>query len=239
MKPLDVSQLLRQHQSQVPEMNRSAVDRVYEDLHRRIVSLELPPDATLTRAQLCEDYRVSQTPVREALQRLEQAGLVKIYPQSRTVVSRIDVTQLNETQFLREALETEVIRRLSQLQDEDLVARLSALVDMQELLANDTSQLGDFYRLDELFHEQMFSAAGQLGLYWLVQSKSGHMARLRHLDLPSEGKMRDVIDDHRRIVGAIASGVPEQATEAMRHHLEGTLSRYQRLRGAYPEYFAD
>ncbi len=239
MKPLDVSQLLRQHQSPVTEMARSAVDRVYEDLHRRIVSLELPPDATLTRAQLCENYRVSQTPVREALQRLEQDGLVKIYPQSRTVVSRIEVGQLNETQFLREALETEVIRRLSQQQDEELVSRLSALVDMQERLTENATQITAFYRLDELFHEQMFVAAGQVGLHRLVQGKSGHMARLRHLDLPSEGKMRAVIDDHRRIVDAIASGVPEQASEAMRHHLEGTLSRFQHLRTAYPDYFAD
>lgn len=239
MKPIDMSQLLNQLSERAADTPRSAVDRVFEDLRRRIVSLELKPDTTLVRNALCEEYGVSQTPVREALQRLEQAGLVKIFPQSRTQVSRIEVGRLNETQFLREALECEVVRRLAQQQDTRLAERLFGIIDMQALLIGEPDQTATFYRLDELFHETMFAAAGQTGLYRMLRDRSGHMARVRHLHLPSEGKTRSVVERHRSIVEAIASGSVEQAVARMRDHLEGTISRIQRLRDAYPDYFSD
>jgi len=157
VKPIDMSQLLNQLSQSATEAPRSAVDRVFEDLRRRIVSLELAPDTTLVRTELCQEYGVSQTPVREALQRLEQAGLIKIFPQSRTQVARIEVGRLNETQFLREALESEVVRRLAQEHDARLVERLNGIIDMQAMLIGEPDQTAAFYRLDELFHETMFA----------------------------------------------------------------------------------
>ncbi|HBN51408.1 MAG TPA: GntR family transcriptional regulator, partial [Thalassospira sp.] len=58
---------------------------VYEELRSRIISLVLPPETTLVRAELADSFKVSQSPVREAIMRLEQDGLVASYPQSRTV----------------------------------------------------------------------------------------------------------------------------------------------------------
>ena len=84
----------------------AAPDRVYSELRARILAFDLPPGTTLSRADLAEAHGVSQSPIREALQRLRDEGLVLIYPQSRTVVSRIDMRQLFETQFLRVAVET-------------------------------------------------------------------------------------------------------------------------------------
>ncbi len=239
MKPINMTQLLSQLSESPTEAPRSAVDRVFEDLRRRILSLELAPDAMLVRTELCQHYGVSQTPVREALQRLEGAGLVNIFPQSRTQVARIEVGRLNETQFLREALESEVVRRLAQQHEPQLVERLNGIIDMQAMLIGEPDQTAAFYRLDELFHETLFAAAGQTGLFRLLRDRSGHMARLRHLHLPSEGKTRSVVESHRAIVDAIATGSPERAVALMRDHLEGTIKRIQRLREAYPNYFAD
>ena len=86
------------------------VQRVYDDLRRRIITLELPPDTTLSRADLTEAYEVSQTPIREAMQLLAQEGRCAS-TRRRTVGSCIDVQQIGEAHFLRVALETEVCRR--------------------------------------------------------------------------------------------------------------------------------
>ncbi|KEA65686.1 Transcriptional regulator, GntR family [Marinobacterium lacunae] len=238
MKPVDVTQLLQQS-SLVSDRSRSAVDRVYDDLHRRIVDLELPPDTTLTRGELCSDYDVSLTPVREALLRLEQLGLVKIYPQSRTIVTRIEVSRLKQSHFLREALECEVVRRLALEHDAALITKLHAIIDLQEQCAADPEQIATFSKLDELFHEILFKAVDQLPLFTLSRSMLGHMARVRRLDLPSEGKTRNVIEVHRHIVDSIASGDPQQAMEVMREHLQGTIARIGTLRQAYPDFFTD
>src|SRR5690606_18432789 len=86
----------------------SAASRVYAGLRSRIISLQLLPDTTLSRSEIAERYEVSQSPVREAIQRLEKEGLVISYPQSRTVVSKIDIAHARETQFLRVSVEIEV-----------------------------------------------------------------------------------------------------------------------------------
>src|SRR5690606_33999494 len=87
--------------------------RVYTALRAQIISLQLLPDTTLVRNELAQAFGVSQSPVREAIQRLEQEGLVISYPQSRTVVSKIDVAHARETQFLRLSVELEVAHTLA------------------------------------------------------------------------------------------------------------------------------
>src|SRR3546814_2587991 len=80
-------------------------DLICDDLRERILGLELQPGTGLSRPALAEFYRVGQTPIRDAILKLEQEGLVEIYPQSKTLVTRIDVAHAKETQFLRTAIE--------------------------------------------------------------------------------------------------------------------------------------
>lgn len=215
----------------------SAVTRVYEDLRRRIVSLELKPDTTLSRTGLAEEYGVSQTPVREAMQRLDQDGLVRIYPQSRTVVSRINTQELHENQFLRVALETEVVRRLAEQRDEATVKRVRMIVKMQESVLEDVSQIEVFNDLDRQFHRAMFEGVGMQTLHQMISSKLGHLARCQRLELPRIGKMQDILQGHSAIVDGIGEGDAGKAVEAMRRHLTGTILSIESLREEYPGYF--
>lgn len=66
------------------------------------------------------------------MQLLKQEGQVRIYPRSRTVVTRIDIPQIYEAHFLRVALETEVCRRLSADPDPAAVTRARSIIKMQE-----------------------------------------------------------------------------------------------------------
>jgi len=77
---------------------------VYANLRDRIVKLDLPPGTPLLRAELAETHGVSLTPLRDALQQLAKEGLVRIYPQSRTLVTPIDMSAIREAQFMRIAL---------------------------------------------------------------------------------------------------------------------------------------
>ena len=79
----------------------------------QIIGLQLAPGTSLSRPALAESFGVSQTPVRDALRKLEQEGLVIVHPQSSTLVAPIDIGQAHETQFLRTALECEVARTIT------------------------------------------------------------------------------------------------------------------------------
>src|SRR4051794_23098489 len=89
---------------------RQAAPQVFERLRNAIVALELPPGAPLSRAELAAQFGVSSTPIRDALMRLEEEGLVDVFPQHATVVSRVDVRLAQQAHFLRQAGETPNVR---------------------------------------------------------------------------------------------------------------------------------
>lgn len=216
----------------------SASGRVYEDLRQRILSLDLPPGTNLLRAELAAVYEVSQTPIRDAMQRLEQDGLVQIYPQSRTVVTRIDIPQIYEAHFLRTALETEVVRQLARERAEETVNRARPIVRVQEAIADDRSQVQLFQELDEVFHQTLFEGQGRKNLHHLVRSRSGHLDRVRRLRAPSREKIGRIMDEHVEILDGIAAGDEVAAMQAIRKHLSKTVSHVEELRSEFGDYFA-
>lgn len=215
----------------------SAAQRVYEALRSEIVGFVHPPGAVLSRADLASRFAVSQTPVREALQMLEQDGLIRIFPQSRTLVTKIDVPRLKETHFLRVATEVEIVRQLAQQPATDVTRRARALLKMQAALAGDLDQADLFDQIDRQFHRTFFDAVGVGALQDMLARSLGHLARCQRLDLPSQGKMQTIIRDHSAILDAIEAGDVSEATAAMRRHLSGTISRVGDLQRAYPDYF--
>lgn len=219
------------------DRSRHAAPQVFERLREAIVSLALTPGTVLARQELAEQFGISQTPVRDALMRLGEEGLVDIFPQHATVVSRIDIAAARQAHFLRRAIELEVVRALALEADERLLARLRAQVDLQEALIG-ADDYGEFVAADQSLHRQMYEAAGVPDLWDLVRRGSGHVDRLRRLHLPSAGKAQAVVRDHRRILDAIAQHDPEAAQARLREHLSGTLGQIDEICRRYPDYVA-
>lgn len=215
-------------------------DQVYADLRKRIVSLELPPSSSLSRQELSAYYGVSQTPLRDAIQRLEAEGLLDIFPQSKTVVTLIDDRLVRECQFLRTALETEIVAVLAADPDKSKIETAQeSLARMEWVYARDRGELEEFDRLDKQFHRGLFAAADKQGLHDLVESRSGPLDRLRRLHLQAQGerKPEKVIADHAKILDMIRQSRVEDAKEAMREHLSGTLARLETLTELFPDHF--
>lgn len=218
------------------DRKRLAAQQIYDDLRDRILSLDLKPGTGLSRPALTEFYRVSQTPIRDAILKLEQEGLVDIYPQSKTLVARIDVADAKETQFLRTAIELEIARALTLDSDKMKVATARRLLDQQRD-ALGRCDLTAFIQLDRQFHASLARAAGHAGLWDLVRMRSGHLDRLRQLHLPSPGKGQAIMADHREILSAIDSGKEEAVRKAVRKHLSGTLQAIDQIVEKNPGYF--
>src|SRR3954471_8997655 len=105
---------------------RQAAPQVFERLRNAILALELPPGSPLSRTDLAAQFGVSSTPIRDALMRLEEEGLVDVFPQYATVVSRVDVRLAQQAHFLRQAVELEIVRVLAISHDEAFVTELNA-----------------------------------------------------------------------------------------------------------------
>jgi DNA-binding GntR family transcriptional regulator len=220
------------------DRDRQAAPQVFERLRGMIIALELPPGSPLSRAALAKQFGVSSTPIRDALMRLEEEGLVEVFPQYATVVSRIDVHRAQQAHFLRQALELEIVRVLALKPDQALVAELNATIARQQQFLK-TGAFEKFMAEDNEFHAQLYEAADKQDIWTLVRSRSGHIDRLRRLHLPSPGKAQDIVRHHRLIVKSIAGGQPEEAQKHLRTHLSGTLSELARIRTMHPEYLND
>lgn len=217
------------------DRTRLATPQVLEHLREAILALDLAPGTVLARQELAEQFGVSQTPVREALMQLNEEGLVDVFPQHATLVSRIDIGAARQAHFLRRAIELELVRDLALQRPEGLVEALQRQIARQQALA-EAQQYGDFVAADRRFHQLLYEAAGMAELVDLVARVSGHVDRLRRLHLPTAGKTALILRDHRAIAEAIAAGDATGAQEALRTHLSGTLSAVEEIRRLHPDY---
>ena len=220
------------------DRDRQAAPQVFERLRKLITSLELPPGSPLSRNALAEQFGVSSTPIRDALMRLEEEGLVEVFPQYATVVSRIDIGLAQQAHFLRQALELEIVKGLALEHPESLVGQLNSTIALQQKFA----KAGDFEKFmaaDNDFHRELYAATGNQALWDLVRSRSGHIDRLRRLHLPSPGKAQDIVRHHRLIVKAISANQPDDAQRHLRKHLSGTLGYLAEIRARFPEYLSE
>ncbi|MDB5616499.1 MAG: transcriptional regulator [Tardiphaga sp.] len=220
------------------DRDRQAAPQVFERLRDLIISLALPPGSPLSRAALAEQFGVSSTPIRDALMRLDKEGLVEVFPQYATVVSKVDVGLAQLAHFLRQALELEIVRSLALSHDKVLIVELNRIIALQQQFAK-AGDFGKFMAADTEFHQKLYDAADKPGLWALVRSRSGHIDRLRRLHLPTLGKAQAIVRDHKLIAKAIATGEPDEAQKHLRTHLSGTLRDLDKIRARYPEYLSD
>ncbi len=220
------------------DRSRQAAPQILETLRARILSLDLPPNTLLSRATLQAEFGVSQTPLRDALMKLEEEGLVEVYPQHATLVARIDIAAARQAHFLRQAIEYEAVRHAATGATEEMIARLDHEIGEQARCAAAGDHTG-FAASDRAFHRVFYDAARVPQLWIMVRKQSGHMDRLRQLHLPLPGKIEQIQSDHRAILDAIVARDPDRAAQALRAHLSGTLSIIDRIREQYPNYLLD
>src|SRR6201987_3463577 len=145
----------------------TAAARIYADLRAEIVALERRPGAAISEGEIALSYGVSRTPVREAILRLSDEGLVEIFPQSGIIVSRIPVTALPEAIVIRKALEETTARMAAQAATPSQILALRSIVQRQR--EADAARNSDtFHQADELFHATIAEIAGNPGIWRLI-----------------------------------------------------------------------
>ncbi|HTO34387.1 MAG TPA: GntR family transcriptional regulator [Pararhizobium sp.] len=215
----------------------TAGSAIYDRLHAAIVSLQMPPGMPLQEKRIAEEFGVSRTPVREALLRLSEAGLVDIFPQSGTFVSLVPVGAIPEAVVIRKSLEGTTVETATVTATPVDIARLDAIIARQRLHAahNETSL---FHEQDEAFHEAIAVIAGYPGIWNILKTVKIQIDRARRLTLPGLGRMDSVIEEHVTIRDAIAAHDVARAHAAMMHHLNAVIPDVAELRLLHPDYFS-
>lgn len=214
-------------------------DRVHAWLRRAILDVGLKPGSALAEAELAARFRLSRTPVREALLRLAGEGLIEIRPQRGTYVARIALPRIEEALFVREAVECAVLRRVAARADRAAVGRtLATIVDAQEA-AMAAGGVAAVMAADARFHRALVEAAGLPGVWDVVAQARDLHHRIRAIALPELGSAAQAIADHRAIVRAVASGAAARAEARMAAHLARNLTLARAIAARHPGYFVD
>src|SRR5471030_290873 len=109
----------------------TASAKIYSDLRMELVSLQRRPGEAVSEAEIALSYGVSRTPVREAILKLSDEGLLEIFPQSGIFVSRIPVAALPEAIIIRKALEETTARLAAERATSSQVLILHAILERQ------------------------------------------------------------------------------------------------------------
>ena len=167
----------------------TAASMIYSDLRAELVSLKRPPGKPISEAEIALSYGVSRTPVREAILKLSDEGLLEIFPQSGIIVSRIPLAALPEAIIIRKALEETTARLAAERATSSQILALHSILERQrEAEAARDSEA--FHQADEAFHATIAEVAGHPGIWKLIQQVKVHVDRYRRLTLPQTGSDR-------------------------------------------------
>jgi DNA-binding GntR family transcriptional regulator len=209
---------------------------VYGLLRQAIVSAEFTPGQALSENELAALHGVSRTPVREALIRLADEGLVDVVPQLGTFVSRIRVSDVIEAQFIRETLELASLPHAVERVDAEGERRLRRVLAEQDD-AREGGDLQRWFATDEDLHQSLLEIGGHPRVWPIVSSAKAHLDRVRMLTLPDTELLRELHAEHTAIVDHVVAGRHQEAEKALRHHLQLALALLAPLEERHPDYF--
>lgn len=196
---------------------RKVTDWVYEEIKGAIVELRLPPGQALREAMLAEQLGVSKTPIREAVTRLEQEGLVETTSFKGAVVTEYSRQDLIELYELRELLEIAAVRTAAEsMTDEDRgrLQRISA--ESKKLKKGNAARLST---LISQFDDVLFEQVHNTRIQGLIDNLRAHLTRIGHLTEGLPGRIEASVEEHDRIVEAIAAHDPAAAEKHLRDHI--------------------
>jgi len=219
------------------DRRRPVGDQIYEALKKAIVSLRLPPGASISENRICRQIGVSRTPVRGAIIRLVEDGLIEVFPQKGSFVAPIKLGAVRDNHFIRKALELAVLRRAASLWTPELAAK-SRLILQRQAAALAEDDVDAFHGFDSDFHCAFCAAAGLEGVWTTILIAKARVDRVHRL-ASLQGRLPQVIVEHRDILDALDAGEAERAAERLDYHLERAPTIMESLIATHEKYFVD
>jgi DNA-binding GntR family transcriptional regulator len=200
---------------------------VYEQLKADIFEFRLLPGTRFSENEIARRARVSRTPVREALFRLEREGYLEVHAKSGWSVRALDFAALDHLYDVRLILECEAVRKLSAGNPRVSLAGLEKiwLVAPRQRLT-DGARVA---RLDEEFHAKLVAAAGNPELARLHQTITERIRIVRRLDFTHPERVVYTYIEHGQILRAILARKPAKAIALLREHIEESKCEVRKI----------
>ncbi len=205
-------------------IQESLSDKVYTIIKRQILSGELPGGTMLREEAYAEQFGVSRTPIREALRRLSEYGLVSIKPRSQAVVHQVTEKEFSDITHIRYALETLVIESLFTIPIEMHLKRLVALADECTTLAHQHNRAQLFVK-DSEFHLDLAKTTGNKALFDLYNRLDAKVQLIRVAQNLADSDLSNTIDQHYQLLDALESHDKTAGLNFIQEHIHNVSFR--------------
>lgn len=197
-------------------------NKIFETLRDRIVYGEYPAGTALPEKDLCEEFRVSRTPLREAILKLESMRLVTVIPRYGTSVAAVDMNEMRCAFELKTQLEGLAGQLAAKRIKPEALDELDGVIEEATRLQKEDGKNRHFRLLaiEARFHEILRKAAENPILQEFLENLHYRCGRLWSLSLSETIPDEDMIDQMRKVSIALKEGDSEAARELMEGHVQ-------------------
>jgi DNA-binding GntR family transcriptional regulator len=215
---------------------RTRADWVDRKLREAILSGDLAPGQRLHTGELSKRWSVSQTPLREAMQRLAVDGLVEISPQRGARVAPVSLKDSYDVHELRVVLEPMALRSAMEHGSHEWLA---ALEDAYEVLTDELRRgapdRGAIEESHRRYHLTLIEACDSPWLLRILDLLNSHIIRYWTLTAAPRRNTDEVLEEHRRIQTFVTEGKTDVAVAELTAHLQHALHSVAERMGEQPD----
>lgn len=207
-----------------PLMDTPSLDKLaYERIKQAILTFEFLPNQNLVEGELAGQLRISKTPVRDALMRLEREGLVTRQPYKGTFVTDVTKQDMINIFEIRICLEGLAVRLAAKSLTEEDFSSLQMLVDQHEkaLQAQDYSKASE---INGKFHHVIYHRCSNQRLQDMLRNLEDHLTRYRLLSVSQGMRSDKSVAEHQAILDALLTGDIDKAVRGMEDHLTSAMN---------------
>ncbi|HHX69117.1 MAG: GntR family transcriptional regulator [Miniphocaeibacter sp.] len=212
-------------------------DKVYLELHSKIMNLNIKPGKIISIKDICNSMNISRSPVRDAIIRLEEEGLVESIPQVGIRITQINFKKMEDERYLRHCIEYKMAidygsKNYSLIE----LLKFENNIKLQELAIKEKNYIA-FLEYDDAFHEVLFEITGRGFIWEIILENQAHYRRMRLLALISLGDnhLKDLVEQHKKMVEYIKSKDTDSLIKLLDLHISELVEEKFWLRDNYPE----
>jgi DNA-binding GntR family transcriptional regulator len=205
-----------------PIQRRPLHNELVDRLRHMIIEGDLAPGEKLSEKDLCIQFGVSRTPLREAMKVLASEGLVQLTPNRGGTVARLTLADLDEAFPIMGALEALSGELACRNITDAEVARIEEL-HRRMVRKYEAGALRDYFKLNEQIHQMILDAARNPTLSQMQLSLSGRVRRARYMANMSPARWARAVEEHENILEALAARDGKRLAVLLKDHLANKL----------------
>lgn len=221
------------------ENNRIYVYRILKD---NILKLKLEPGEKISEVKIKNIFKVSRSPIREAIVRLTDESLIDVFPQKGTYVSLLDQKIIENSLFMRLAIEKEIMKTVCSkgFNTNELINNLENIFSEQEKISNNDMKQEEiklFFNLNEQFHRIIYKYVDKEIIFEKTRTFDNHYSRFHLLESLAKTNVDFAIEQHRKTINAIKNKNYKMICKVEENLLDNYRVKLKTVYNLYPNYF--